>query len=90
MAGVSALWNFERKPPIPMVNTTGSLTLLFRFEREVDLHGSTPNEACLPCGCPIGTPRSILALERKPELPASTPGEDSGPHRDCRGIPRGP
>ena len=28
MAGVTALWRLERKPPIPLDNTTGSLTLL--------------------------------------------------------------
>ena len=41
MAGVTALWHLERKPLIPMVNPTGSLTLLFQLERRADLHGST-------------------------------------------------
>ena len=45
MAGEAALWRLERKPPIPMVNPTGSLTLLFRIERRADLHGCTGDEA---------------------------------------------
>ena len=40
MAGVTALWPIERKPPIPMVNKTGSVKLLFWVERRGDLHGS--------------------------------------------------
>ena len=90
MAGVTALCFLERKPPIPMVNTTGRLTLLFLFERSVDLHGSTRDEACFPCGRPRGTLRSMSALERNSEVPALTPDEDLGPDSDCRGIPRGP
>ena len=90
MAGVTALWRLERKPPIPMVNQTGCLTLLFWLERRADLHGSTWDEASLPCGCPRGTLRSMSALEKKPELPASTLDEDLSPGSDCRGIPRGP
>ena len=45
MEAVTALWHLERKPMIPMVNVTGSLTLLFGFERQADLHGSTGDEA---------------------------------------------
>ena len=33
MAGVIALWNLEREPPIHIVNMTGSLTMLFSIER---------------------------------------------------------
>ena len=81
MAGVTALWRLKRKPHIPMVNTTGSLTLLFQLERRADLHGSTRDEALLPCGCPRGNPRSMSALERKPVgtlAPAATVGESRG------------
>ena len=45
MAAVTALWHLERKPLIPMVNPTGSLTLLFQLERRADLHGSTRDKA---------------------------------------------
>ena len=31
----------------------------------------------------------MSALERKPEVPASTPDEDLGPGSDWRGLPRG-
>ena len=34
-------------------------------------------------------PRSMSALERKPEVPASAPDEDIGPGTDWRGITRG-
>ena len=83
---MTALWHLERKPPITMVNMTASLSLLSWLERRVDLHGSTRDEAKFPFGCPGGTPRSMLALERNPELPASTPAEDLRPGRDGRGI----
>ena len=33
-------------------------------------------------------PRSMSAMERNPEVPASTPYEDHSPGRECRGIPR--
>ena len=90
MTSVTALWDLERNEPIHMVNPTGSLTLLFRLERRADLHGSTRDEASLPCGCPRGTLRSMSALKRNPEVPASTPDEDLGPGSDCSGILRGP
>ena len=32
----------------------------------------------------------MSALERKPEVPPSTPHDDLGPKNDCRGILRGP
>ena len=41
MAAVTTLWRLERKPLIPMVNLTGSRTLLFRLESRAELHGST-------------------------------------------------
>ena len=42
MADVTALWHLKRKPVIPMVNQTGSLTPLFRLERIEDCRA--PNE----------------------------------------------
>ena len=45
MAGVLALLHLERKPPIPMVNPTGSQTLLFWLKSRADLHGSTRDKA---------------------------------------------
>ena len=44
----------------------------------------------LVCADSRGTPRSMSALERKPQVPASAPDEDLGPSTDWRGIPRGP
>ena len=90
MAGVTALWRLQRKPPIPMVNPTGSLTLLFQLKRRADLHGSTRDETSLHSGHPRGIPISMSALETNPEVPASNPDEDLGPGSDCRRIPRGP
>ena len=52
MAGVTALWRHDRKPHIPMVNLTGSLTLLFRLERREDLHGSTETKPDSPVDAP--------------------------------------
>ena len=52
MAGEAALWRLERKPPIPMDNQTGCLTLLFRLKRRVDLHGSTRDGALTPLWMP--------------------------------------
>ena len=57
----------------PYVNSTGRLTLLLQLERKADLHVSTRDEAWLPCGKSIGTPRSMSALERNRELPGSSP-----------------
>ena len=45
MAGVTALWRLETKPPISMVISTGNVTLLFQLDSRVDLHGSTQDEA---------------------------------------------
>ena len=90
MAGVTALWPLESKTLIPMVNSTGSLTLIFWLERRAELHGSTRDEARVPCGCTRGAPRSMSALEKKPEFLASTPDEDLCISSDFRGILRGP
>ena len=54
------------------------------------MHISTRDEALLHCRKSRGTTSSMSALERKPEVPASTPDEDLGTSSDCRGIPRGP
>ena len=45
MAGVTALWRLERKPPIPLDNLTGSLTLFFQLVRRADFRGFTRDEA---------------------------------------------
>ena len=58
MAAVTALWHLERKPLIPTVNATGSLTLLFWLERRLDLHGFTRDEALNP----------LWRLKRNPEI----------------------
>ena len=38
----------------------------------------------------IGTPRSMSALEKNPDVLASNTDEEFGPGTDWRGIPRGP
>ena len=38
----------------------------------------------------IGTPRSMSALEKNPDILASTTDEEFSPGTDWRGIPRGP
>ena len=88
MAVVTALWCLERKPPIPMVNPTGKMTLLFQLKRTADLHVSTRDEALTLLWMPGGTPRSMPALERKREVLASNSDEDLGISTDWRGIPR--
>ena len=90
MAGVTALWHLEKKPPIPMVKATGRMTQTFRLERRVHLHDSTRDEALTPLWMPQSNRRSMSALERKPEVLASTPDQDLGPGSHCRGMPRGP
>ena len=90
MAVVTALWCLERKPPIPMVNPTGKMTLLFQLKRTADLHVSTRDEALTLLWMPGGTPRSMPALERKREVLASNSDEDLGPGSDVRGIAKGP
>ena len=54
------------------------------------MHISTRDEALLHCRKSRGTTSSMSALERKPEVPASTPDEDLGHGSDCTRIPRGP
>ena len=43
----------------------------------------------LPWGDSRSTPRSMSALERNPQVPASTPHKVLGPGIDGRGIPKG-
>ena len=45
MAGVTALWPIEAKPPIPMVNPTGRVKLLFLVQRRADFHGCTGDQS---------------------------------------------
>ena len=49
-------------------------------------HEMRPNS----CGSSRGALRSMSALERKPEVPASTPDEDLSPGSYWRGLLRGP
>ena len=56
MSGVTALWRLERKPSIPIVNSTGSLTLIFWLKRRADVHGSTQDEALTPLWMPQRNP----------------------------------
>ena len=95
MAGVTALWHHDRKPPIPMVNLTGSLTLLFRLERREDLHGSTetkpdspvdaPEELRVPCRPWRGNLRFRPHLQMRTSAPAVTAEGSRGTPRDSSG-----
>ena len=66
MVFVTALWRLKRKPPIPVVNTKGRLTLLFRLERRADLHGSTRDKAQTPLWMPQRNPEIHLGPGEEP------------------------
>ena len=88
MAGVTALWRHDRKPPIPMVNLTGSLTLLFRLERRADLHGSTETRPDSPVDTPEELQGSCHHFKR-PLTSQCTPDTPDSPALTRR-SPRGP
>ena len=82
-------WHFEKKPR-PLCPLDRIMTPLENLQREAEFHVSTRDEAQLPYGNSIGTPRSMSELERNPEVLASTRDEAVCPCTDWRGIPRGP
>ena len=81
------------KPPgkvtDPLINATGSVTLLLPIGRKAHLHDPIRDEDLLPWGDSRSSPRSMSALERNPQVPAPTPHKVLGPGIDGRGIPRG-
>ena len=82
------------KPPgkatDPLINVTGSVTLLLPIGRKAHVHDPIRDEDLLPWGDSRRTPRSIAVLERNPQIPGPTPHKVLGPGIDEKGIPRGP
>ena len=56
-------------------NSARGLTPHSQLEREVELHASTQDEACLPCSNSTETLKLMSEMERNPEVPASTRDE---------------
>ena len=78
----TALWeSLVGKPPAKtsmkatdfFIHAKGSMTLLLQLGRKVQVHEPARDEDCLPCGDCRSTPRSMSALERKPQVLAPTP-----------------
>ena len=95
VARETALWESQVGKPRgkatdPLIHSTGRMTLLLQLGRKVHVHAPTRDEDCLPRGDSRGTPRSMSALERNPQLPAPSPHKFLGHGIDGRGIPRGP
>ena len=91
----TALWESllgkpRGKATDPLIHAKGSVTLLLQLGRKALVHGPTRDEDCLPWGDCRSTPRSMSALERKPQVPALTPHKVLGAGIDGRVIPRGP
>ena len=94
-----ALWeNFVGKPPVKA--SRESHRYLDPREGKSDTAAIAREESARACPhsrrglTPLGRlqkyPRSMLALERNPQVPAPTPHKVSGPGIDGRGIPRSP
>ena len=78
------------KAPDPLIHAKGSVTLLLQLGRKARVHAPTRDEDSLPWGDSRSTPRSMSALERNAQVPATTPHKISGPGIDGIGIPSGP
>ena len=63
----------------PLIHAKGSMTLLLLLGRKAHMHAPTRDEDILPWGDSRGTPRSMSALERNPQVPAPTPHKILGP-----------
>ena len=63
----------------PLINTKGSVTLLLLLGRKAHVHAPTRDEDILPWGDSRGTPRSMSALERNPQVLAPTLHKILGP-----------
>ena len=57
----------------------GKRELLLLLGRKAHVHAPTRDEDLLPWGDSRGTPRSMSALERNPQVPAPTPHKILGP-----------
>ena len=74
----------------PLINATGSVTLLLPLCRKAHVHSPIRDEDLHPWGDSRSTPRSKSAMERNPQVTAPTPHKVLGPGIDGRGNPRGP
>ena len=74
----------------PLIHAKGRATLVLQLGRKAHVHAPIRDEDGLPWVDSRGTPRSMSALKRKPQVPALTPHKVLGPSIDGRGIPRGP
>ena len=91
----TALWESlvgkpKGKAADPLIDTTGSVTLLQPLWRKEHVHAPSLEEDLLPRGDSRSTPRSMSALERNPQVPPPTPHKVLGPGIEGRGIPSGP
>ncbi|KAI4551124.1 hypothetical protein MJG53_000302 [Ovis ammon polii x Ovis aries] len=63
----------------PLIQATGSVTLLLPLWRKAHVHAPIRDEDLVPWGDSRRTPRSMSALERNPQVPAPTPHKVLGP-----------
>ncbi|KAI4551125.1 hypothetical protein MJG53_000303 [Ovis ammon polii x Ovis aries] len=63
----------------PLIQATGSVTLLLPLWRKAHMHAPIRDEDLVPWGDSRRTPRSMSALERNPQVPAPTPHKVLGP-----------
>ncbi|KAI4575937.1 hypothetical protein MJG53_012140 [Ovis ammon polii x Ovis aries] len=63
----------------PLIQATGSVTLLLPLWRKAHVHAPIRDEDLVPWGDSRRTPRSMSALERNPQVPALTPHKVLGP-----------
>ena len=74
----------------PLIHETGSVTLLLSLWRKAHVHAPIRDEDLLPCEDSRSTPRSMLTLERNPQVPGPTPHKVLESGIEGSGIPRGP
>ena len=74
----------------PLIHETRSVTLLLQLGRKAHVHSPTRDEDLRLWGDSRSPRRSMSALERNPQVPASTTHKVLGPSIDGRGNPRGP
>ena len=74
----------------PLIDTTGSVTLLLRLCRKAHVHSLIRDQDLLPSVDSRSTPRSMSAMERNPQVTAPSPHKVLGPGIVRRGIRRGP
>ena len=86
----SLVGNPRGKSTNPLIHAKGSVTLLLQLGRKAHVHAPTRDEDSLPWGDSRSTLRYMSALERNPQVPATTSHKVLGPGVEGRGIPRGP